>query len=145
MVFVADDEPAGPAPAPMTLPSTRLRVAEAPTISMPEPFPAMRLPAPGAVPPTVLPGAGMKIPLVLVADDEPAGPAPPPMTLPSTRLPVAEARSISMPTSFPAMRLPAPGAVPPTVLPEDWMMIPMVFVADDEPAGPAPPPMTLPS
>ncbi len=111
---------------PMKLAWTTLPV-DPPKIRIPLPaFPEMMLPAPGAVPPTVLFAAPAKISTPLEPMPTFEKPARFPIWLPHTTLLVVPRSSMTTPSMI---TLPAAEVVPPTVLPlaPPSMRTPMVF------------------
>src|SRR5262249_38625601 len=102
---------------PMVLPWTLLFIVPASVRYTPVRLPEMRLPAPGRVPPTVL----LVAPAWIVTPEPRLPTTVPalfrPMVLPCTRLPDVPMSDRSTPAFvLPEMTLPAPGAMPPTVL-----------------------------
>ena len=97
---------------------------------MPMKFPEMRLPAPGALPPIRLfAPPWIRMPLsVLPSAEAPAASVP--TRLPWTVVPPARRK---IPSWFPEIRLPAPGADPPIVLSGEPTRTPVPFPAAEEP------------
>ena len=102
---------------PIRLPRTVVRVAVPDTCTPLPVLPAITLPAPAAVPPTTW-SEPLTITMPLPPLPTAAVPAAfRPMTFPCTTLPVALSRRTPL-ALLPDSRLPAPGAVPPIVMPE---------------------------